>query len=59
MNENGKEFIISVKEYKELLAAKVRIEVFAEHVNNSKFSIEREECARYLNFTLKKEVEII
>lgn len=44
------EITITMEEYKELIAAKVRIEVFADFVNRSKYSPEREECGKFLGF---------
>lgn len=41
---------IPVEEYKKLLEMSVRVSVFAEHVNQSKYSIDREDCERFLGF---------
>ena len=41
---------ITVEEYKKLLEMSVRVSVFAEHVNQSKYSIDREDCGRFLGF---------
>jgi len=41
---------ITMEEYKKLLEASVRIDVFAEFVNGSKYSIDREDCGRFLGF---------
>ncbi len=48
---------IPVEEYKKLLAASVRIDVFAEFVNEEEYSISRKACARYLGFELKNPEE--
>ena len=47
------EITISVEEYKNLLECKVRSELFADFVNNEKYSIAREDCASYIGFDLK------
>lgn len=44
------EITISVQEYKRLLECEVRIFVFADYVNKSKYSIDRKECGSFLNF---------
>ncbi len=46
---------ISVEEYKKLLEASVRIDVFADYVNQSKYSVDREGCGRFLGFEVVKE----
>lgn len=46
--------IISVEEYKKLLEASVRISVFANYVNSSKYSIDQEDCGRFLGFEVTK-----
>lgn len=45
---------ISVETYKELLEASVRINVFADFVNRSKYSINREDCGRFFGFEVVK-----
>lgn len=45
---------ISVKEYRDLVEAAVRIKVFENFVNGNKYSIERWECARFFGFELKE-----
>ena len=49
------EVTISTDEYKNLIKAQARVEVFAEYVNNEKYSISRVECAKFLGFELVKE----
>lgn len=46
---------IPVEEYKKLLEMSVRVGVFADFVNGSKYSIEREDCGRFLGFEVVKE----
>jgi len=41
---------IPVEEYKKLLKMSVRVSVFADYVNQSKYSIDREDCGRFLGF---------
>lgn len=41
---------ISVEEYKKMLESSVRIDVFADFVNGSKYSIDREDCGKFLGF---------
>lgn len=48
------EITISVEEYKSLLEASVRVRLFADFVNNEKYSISRAECGQYLGFEVKK-----
>lgn len=50
-----KEITISTDEYKNLIKTQARVEVFAEFVNASRFSIGREECAKFLGFEIEKE----
>ena len=45
---------ISVEEYKNLLECKLRSELFADFVNNEKYSLYRETCASYIGFDLKE-----
>lgn len=45
---------ISVEEYKKLLEMSVRVSVFADYVNQSKYSIDREDCGRFLGFEVAK-----
>lgn len=45
---------IPVEEYKKLLEASVRINLFADFVNQSKYSIDREDCGRFLGFEVVK-----
>lgn len=46
---------IPVEEYKKLLEASVRISLFADFVNQSKYSIDQEDCGRFLGFEVVKE----
>ena len=48
------EITISTDEYKNLVKLQARVEVFAEYVNAEKYSISREECAKFLGFELEK-----
>lgn len=50
-----KTITIPVKEYKKMLEASVRIDVFANYVNQSKYSIDQEDCGRFLGFEVVKE----
>lgn len=43
---------ISVEEYKKLLKMSVRVSVFADYVNQSKYSIDQEDCGRFLGFAV-------
>lgn len=45
---------ISLEEYRELLDAQSRIDVFAEYVNNAKDNIRRENCSTILGFYLEE-----
>lgn len=51
--EEGK-VIISIEEYKKLIKIQARLDMFADFVNNEKYSIDRKECAMYLGFELKE-----
>lgn len=46
------EIKISTTEYKELIEAQIRIDLFSDYVRASEFRIDREVCARFLNFEL-------
>ena len=46
---------ITLEEYKKLLEASIRISVFADYVNSSKYSIDRENCGKFFDFTVTKE----
>lgn len=48
---------ISLEEYRDLLDAQSRIDVFAEYVNNERYSIEREKCSMILGFYLGEKEE--
>lgn len=41
---------IPLEEYKKLLEASVRIGIFADFVNGSKYSIDREDCGKFFGF---------
>lgn len=43
---------ISIEEYKKLVEMQVRVDVFADHVKRSDFSIGRDVCASFLDFEL-------
>ena len=44
--------VISVKEYRDLIEKSVRIEIFADFVNAQKYSIDREDCGKFLGFKI-------
>ena len=48
------EITITAEEYKNLIKIQARVEVFAEYVNASRYSVGREECATFLGFELVK-----
>lgn len=48
---------ILVEEYKKLLETSVRVSVFADFVNGSKYSIDRENCGRFLGFEVVEHEE--
>ena len=48
---------ISLKTYNQLKDIERDVERFAKHVRNSRYSIERETCAEYLDFNLNEDVE--
>lgn len=50
----GETITIPVGEYKELLEASVRVDIFANFVNSEKYSINRKECGNYLGFEVKE-----
>lgn len=43
---------IPVEEYKKLLETSVRINLFADFVNQSKYNIDQEDCGRFLGFAV-------
>lgn len=49
-----KTITIPVEEYKKLLEASVRIRVFSDYVNDSKYSIDRKNCGKFLGFEVVK-----
>lgn len=49
-----KTITIPVEEYKKLLEASVRISVFIDFVNGSKYSIDCEECGKFFGFEVMK-----
>lgn len=46
---------ITAEKYEKLLEASIRISVFADYVNGSKYSIDREDCGKFLGFEVVKE----
>lgn len=48
------EITIPMEEYKKLLEAQVRINVFLAYVNNEQYNISREMCASFLGFDLEE-----
>lgn len=46
---------ITMEEYKKLLETSVRVGIFADFVSRSKYSIDREDCGRFLGFEVVKE----
>lgn len=55
MEENT--ITIPVEEFKELIKAKVAVEILEREVNSTRFSIERAKIARICDFELKKDEE--
>lgn len=51
------EITITIKEYKELLKTRARVEVFEKYVKSQEFSISRTECAWFLGFELEESKE--
>lgn len=49
-----KTITIPVEEYKKLLEASVRISVFSDFVNRERYSIDREDCGKFLGFEVVK-----
>lgn len=50
MNET---ITILTEDYKKLLEMSVRISIFSDFVNNTNYSIDREDCGRFLGFEIK------
>lgn len=50
----GENIYITTEEYKKLLENSIRIKVFADYVNQNKYSIEREDCGKFLGFEVVK-----
>lgn len=48
---------ITTEEYKKLLETSVRVGVFADFVNDSKYSIDRKDCGRFLGFEVVEHEE--
>ena len=48
------EITISTKEYKELVEARTRIDIFSNYVNSQKYTVGRETCAVFLGFELEE-----
>ncbi len=46
---------IPVEEYKKLLEMSVRVDLFVDYMNRSKYSIDREECGRFFGDKVNKE----
>ena len=44
---------IPIEEYKDLLKKSIMVDVFANFVNSTKYSVDREDCGRYLGFDIK------
>lgn len=44
---------VPMEEYKNLLEKSIRVDVFADFVNSTKYSIDREDCGRYLGFEIE------
>ena len=57
MGNGERSITISVREYVQLLELKVRTEIFEDYVKRSRYSIDREACARHLGFELEEEEE--
>lgn len=49
------EITISLEEYKKMVELQVRANMFAEHVKACKYSIDKDDCARFLGFKLQEE----
>lgn len=51
------ETMISIREdeYKRLLSAEVRINIFKDFVNKSQYGIAHEDCAKFLGFSIEDE----
>jgi len=45
---------ITTEEYKKLLETSVRVGAFVDFVNDGKYSIDREDCGRFLGFEVVK-----
>lgn len=52
-----KNITIPAEEYKKLLEAAIRIGIFSNFVNQSKYSIDREDCGRFLGFEVVEHEE--
>lgn len=48
---------ISTEEYKNLVRMELRVEAFANYVNNETYRIDREMCAKMLGFELEAKEE--
>lgn len=46
---------IPIEEYKKLLEMSVRVDLFVDYVNRSKYSIDRGECRRFFGDKVNKE----
>lgn len=54
MDMEKRNITISAEEYRKLLETSVRVGVFADFVNRSKYRIDREDCGRFLGFEVVK-----
>lgn len=48
------EITVSMEEYKDLVKAKTRIEIFAEYIKKEGYSVTTERCAQFLGVELEK-----
>lgn len=55
--ETANTVTISTKEYKQLVEAQARINIFADYVNSEKYSVGKRECAVILGFELAPDQE--
>lgn len=46
---------ITVEEYKKLLEVSIRIDAFSSFANQEKYSINKEDCARFLGIEIKED----
>lgn len=55
MGENT--ITISTDEYRKLLELSIRAKLFTDYVNKEKYSISREDCGRFLGFSVSSTEE--